>query len=392
MSGRVQEMLADFLRTEAGGAVLLLAAAVLALGLANSPLAGAYEALLTTPVAVRVGALEVAKPLLLWINDGLMAVFFVLVGLEVKREALEGELRGVERMVLPALAALGGMAGPALVYVAVNWGDPVALNGWAIPAATDIAFALGVLSLLGTRVPPAVKIFLLSLAIFDDLGAIVVIALFYSGDLSGPALAFAGLGAVVLAALNLAGVRRLAPYVLTGVFLWVSVLKSGVHATLAGVAVGLAIPMRAADGSSPLKEVEHALHRWVAYGILPLFGFANAGIGLGGAGLAHALHPVNLGIALGLVLGKPLGVAGTVWLAVRAGLVRLPRAMTPAVLWGIGVLCGMGFTMSLFIGSLAFEHAGEAFAADYRVGVVAGSLVAGAAGYLLLRRALPRPS
>jgi NhaA family Na+:H+ antiporter len=389
----------EFLRLEASGGILLLGAAVLAMVLNNSPLSPYYDALLQTPVEVRVGALRIDKPLLLWINDGLMAVFFLLVGLEVKREMLEGQLRGLQRIALPGTAALGGMLVPALVYFLLNRDDPLALDGWAIPTATDIAFALGVLALLGNRVPQALKLFLLTLAIFDDLGAIVIIALFYTGDLSVTSLALAGLGVAGLLALNLSGVRKPAAYVLVGLFVWVSVLKSGVHATLAGVALALAIPLRPAPGSdlSPLREMEHALHPWVAFGILPLFAFANSGVALAGLGLEALLHPVPLGIALGLFLGKQAGVLGFAWLAVRLGIARLPQGVGWLSLYGVSVLCGIGFTMSLFIGSLAFEMGGPHMESgdtlqvvNDRLGILTGSFLSAVVGYAVLRYALSR--
>jgi NhaA family Na+:H+ antiporter len=380
----------DFLRLESAGGLLLMGAALLAILANNSPLALLYDAFLETPVAIRVGALEIAKPLLLWINDGLMAIFFFLVGLEIKREALEGELASLEKAALPVVAAIGGMAAPALIYAAINAGDPVAMRGWAIPAATDIAFALGILALFGPRVPAALKIFLLALAIIDDLGAIVIIALFYAGDLSPPALALAGVGVAALVALNLRGVKAITPYALVGAFLWVCVLKSGVHATLAGVVAALAVPIRPGKGSdqSPLHALEHGLHPWVAYLILPLFAFANAGVSFSGLALADLAAPVPLGVALGLALGKPAGVIGAALLAVALGLARRPEGVGWAQLAGAGCLAGVGFTMSLFIGALAVD-APEALR-SVRLGVLSGSLASALAGAAILAVALPR--
>jgi NhaA family Na+:H+ antiporter len=377
--------LRQFLALEAAGGIVLGAAAGVALILANSPLLPFYRDFLDIPLAVQAGGLLLKKPLLLWINDGLMAVFFLLVGLEVKREILAGGLADRSKAVLPAIAALGGMAVPAAVYVAFTWGDPQSLRGWAIPTATDIAFALGVLSLAGSRVAPSLRLFLLAVAIIDDLGAIVIIALFYTAELSRTALALAGIGLAALAALNLAGVARRAPYLLTGAFLWVCVLKSGVHATLAGVAVGIAVPLSTPRGASPLLRLEHDLQPWVAYGVLPAFAFANAGVGLAGMTLATLLHPVELGIAFGLIIGKPVGVAGAIWAATRAGFATLPENAEWRQVCGLALLTGIGFTMSLFIGGLAFPA--EGYDVDIRIGVLLASLVAGTAGYLLLRTA-----
>src|SRR5262245_32502865 len=381
----------DFLRLEAAGGILLVAAALLALLWANSPWSAAYDALLDTPVSVRIGALSLDKPLLLWINDALMAVFFMMIGLEVKREFLQGELASLRQAALPCIAAVGGVVVPAAVYAMVNAGDAETMRGWAIPAATDIAFSLAVLALLGTRAPASLKIFLLALAIIDDLAAIVIIALFYTADLSILSLGLAAAGIAALVALNVAGVRRIAAYVLVGIFLWVCVLKSGVHATLAGVAIGLAIPLRGAAGGedSPLRQLEHALHPWVTYGILPVFAFANAGVALGGLSLAKLLHPVTLGAALGLMVGKQLGVFGFTWVALRLGVGRLPAGANLLQLYGVSLLTGIGFTMSLFIGSLAFETF------DYkdavRIGVLAGSLVCAVAGFCFIYAASAAP-
>ena len=382
--------LREFLKMESASGILLVAAAILAMVVNNSPLSGFYERLLNMPVEIRIGAVHIDKPLLLWINDGLMAIFFFLVGLEIKREVLEGELSNPAQVALPAFGAVGGMAVPALVYVALNRGDSLALNGWAIPAATDIAFALGVLSLLGKQVPAALKVFLLTLAILDDLGAILIIALFYSGDLSLASLAVAALALVVLFTLNRRGVVSLVPYALIGVVLWAAVLKSGVHATLAGVVLALFIPLRVSPESahSPLRRMEHELHPSVAFVILPVFAFANGGVDLSGTSMDMLLHPIPLGIALGLFLGKQLGVFGFAWLAIKLGLAQLPKGVTFVQVYAVAVLCGIGFTMSLFIASLAFEHARHSFVVDERIGILAGSLISALTGYLILRASL----
>lgn len=379
-----------FLQTESAGGILLMAAAALALALSNSPLGSAYGSLLDLRLSVQLGGYGLDKPLLLWINDGLMAVFFLLVGLEVKREVLEGELASREQIALPAVAAFGGFVLPALIYAAINRGDANALNGWAIPAATDIAFALGVLSLLGSRVPLSLKVFLSSLAIFDDVAAIVVIALFYSQDLSLPALAVAGTAIAGLLALNVCGVKSLTAYLLVGAVIWMCVLRSGVHATLTGILIAMAIPLDGERGRSPLRELEQALHPWVAFMILPVFAFANAGVSLTGISAATFLGGVPLGIALGLFAGKQAGVFGFAWLAIRLGWARLPEGSDWLMLYGVAVLTGIGFTMSLFIGSLAFEHGGFEFGAATRIGVLTGSLASALAGYSLLRFAFRR--
>jgi NhaA family Na+:H+ antiporter len=382
----------DFLRLESAGGILLVAAAIAAMLIDNSPLSGIYEKFLHLPVEIRFGPLYIAKPLLLWINDGLMAVFFLLVGLELKRELLEGELSQPSNIVLPAVGALGGMAAPALIYILFNWGDEIAIKGWAIPAATDIAFALGILTLLGKRVPTSLKIFLVSLAIFDDIGAIVIIALFYSSGLSTTALIIASAAITILFIINRRGVSEFAPYAFVGSILWIAVLKSGVHATLAGIVLAMFIPMKHRDNPdvSPLRTLEHDLHTGVAFVILPLFAFANAGINLSGVNLDYILHPVPVGIGVGLFVGKQLGVFGLCWLAIKLGIAKLPSGSGWMGLYGISLVCGVGFTMSLFIGSLAFEKLGE-IGFDERIGIVLGSLVSGIAGYFVLRKAFPYP-
>jgi NhaA family Na+:H+ antiporter len=373
----------DFLRLEASAGIILVIAAAVAMIWANSAASDLYAAILGAPVVVQVAALKIAKPLLLWINDGLMAIFFLLVALEIKREVLEGELSSVEQAALPAIAAAGGMLVPAAVYLFFTAGEPGLGRGWAIPTATDIAFAVGVLALLGSRAPPSLKIFLLALAIIDDLGAIVIIAVFYTDNLSLLSLGLAALGIAGLVALNLCRVSRAAPYVVVGVFLWVCVLKSGVHATLAGVAIGLAIPLRGQAGDdSPLRSLEHALHPWVTYAILPLFAFANAGVPLAGLSLAALLAPLPLGIAAGLFVGKQVGVFAATWLVVRLGFASLPPGAGWLQIYGVALLTGIGFTMSLFIGTLAFDTAAENIAV--RIGVLTGSLLSALAGYLVL--------
>lgn len=381
--------LREFIRLESASGILLLFAAVLAMVVANSPLAYWYDLLLQVTVAVQVGNLEISKPLLLWINDGLMAVFFFLIGLEIKREVMEGELSSFSQVILPAFGAVGGMLIPAAIYAWLNWGDSIALDGWAIPVATDIAFALGLLSVFGSRVPTALKVFLLTLAIFDDLAAIIIIAIFYSGDLSITAL-LAGTAALACAvAMNRFGVTRASSYVLIGVVLWIAVLKSGVHATLAGVLIALCVPMRDADGDSPVRSLEHDLHGPVAFAILPIFAFANAGLVLSGMSLADVIHPVTSGVALGLLVGKPIGILGFVGIATLLGLARLPDNINWWHLTGVSFACGIGFTMSLFIAGLAFEHgSGDYFAGD-RLGVLLGSIASAVVAYVVLRISLP---
>ena len=389
-TGAALGSLRDFLRLEASGGALLFFAAILALGLANSPLSGLYGALLQTPVAVQVGGLSIAKPLVLWINDGLMAVFFFLIGLEVKREILEGELSSPGQFILPGLGAVGGITVPAAIYSALNWGDPVAMSGWAVASATDIAFALAVLGLFGRRVPTALKVFLLTLAIFDDLAAIAIVAVFYAGDLSGATLLVAAGILACAAAANAMGVTRVSVYVLIGIALWVAVLKSGVHATLAGVLVAWCIPLKDASGASPLKRVEADLHKPVALAILPLFAFANAGLPLTGMGLGDLVHPVTLGVIGGLVLGNPLGVLLFTGLGVASGMAKLPAGVNWLQMLGVAFICGIGFTMSLFIAGLAFEHAGGAYYGVVRLGILVGSALSALLGATVLAVGLRR--
>ncbi len=394
VSRRALEAVQEFLRLESAGGLLLLAAAALGMIFANSPLAAIYHGALNTHLTVTLGGIGVDKPIALWINDGLMAVFFLLVGLELKREMLEGQFADRAQLILPLACAVGGMAVPMAIYAAFNHDSLLRMNGLPIPAATDIAFALGVLSLLGSRVPFALKMLLTAVAVLDDLGAIVIIALFYTHELSTVSLVIAGVALAILFALNRAGVTRLSPYLVLGVVLWLAVLKSGVHATLAGVALGMAIPLRGARdrGERPLEVVEHALHPWVAYLILPVFAFANAGVSLDGIALSTLLGPVPMGIALGLLLGKPIGVFGAAAVVVMFGMARKPEGLSWPALLGMAMLCGIGFTMSLFIGGLAFDSAGDELMVANRLGILGGSLAAAIVGFVFLRVCLPMPS
>jgi Na+:H+ antiporter, NhaA family len=375
-----------FVNGQTIGGVLLALAALLALILSNSPLQPLYETFLSARSEVHLAGnwLVLSKPTLVWINDLWMAVFFFLVGLEIKRELLEGELASRAQALLPAGAALGGMLVPALIYAAINAHDPVGLRGWGIPMATDIAFALGILMLLGSRVPASLKIFLTAVAIIDDLGAILVIAFFYTEDLSLTMLLGAGAGMLVLLALNRSRVTAIGPYVVVGLIIWVLVLKSGVHATLAGVITALAVPLSDGRGGSPLKTAEHALHPWVAYAILPVFAFANAGVSLAGVTVSTLTQAVPLGIVAGLVLGKTVGVFGASWLLMRFAGAKLPDQSTWLQFLGVCVLCGVGFTMSLFIGSLAFDGTDAVFGVQVKMGVLLGSLVSATLAVLLL--------
>ena len=382
------ERLRTFIASESAGGIILIVAAALALAIANSPLLPDYQKLLSTPVAFSAGSLvAIDKPLLLWINDGLMALFFFLIGLEVKREIVTGQLRSWKQASLPIIAAIGGMAIPAIVFVALNLGSPENLRGWAIPAATDIAFALGLLALLGSRVPVALKALLLAIAIIDDIGAIAIIAIFYTENMNLAALALALVPAVAMLLLNRAGVARTIPYFLFAALLWICVLKSGVHATLAGVVTALFVPIATGE-ERPLERLEHALHPWAAFLILPIFAFANAGVSFAGAGLDASLAPLSLGIAAGLVIGKQLGIFGACWLAVKAGWARLPEGVGFRHVYGLSCLAGIGFTMSLFIGNLAFADPQQIAAVKF--GVLGGSLVSAITGIVVLRFASPR--
>ncbi|CDH31295.1 Na+/H+ antiporter NhaA [Xenorhabdus bovienii] len=380
----------QFLKLEAAGGIILIIAAIVALVLANTPLQGIYHQFLNLPVAVQFAALEIKKPLLLWINDGLMAVFFLIVGLEVKRELMEGSLAGRDKAVFPAIAAVGGMIAPALVYLLFNGGDEIARQGWAIPAATDIAFALGVMALLGKRVPTALKVFLLALAIIDDLGVIIIIALFYTKTVSLTALGLAGAMIALLAWMNWRGIAKTSVYLMVGAVLWVCILKSGVHATLAGVIVGFMIPLRCQKGHSPSESLEHGLHPWVAYLILPLFAFANAGVSLQGVTLNGLTGMLPVGIALGLFIGKPLGIFLFSWISVKLGMAKLPEKIGLRQIFAVSVLCGIGFTMSIFISGLAFEGLNDAFSTYSRLGILIGSTAAAVIGYGLLNILLPK--
>lgn len=389
----VRSLFTRFFQLEAASGLLLIAAAVLALIINNSPLSYLYGGLLEVPVAVQVGALNIAKPLLLWINDGLMALFFLLIGLEVKCEVVDGHLSKPSQVILPATAAVGGMVVPALIYWFINRDNPAAVAGWAIPTATDIAFALGVLALLGKRVPVSLKLFLMTLAIIDDLGAIIVIALFYSGTLSSVSLLLAAACLLVLVAMNRLGVIKLGPYMIVGLILWVCVLKSGVHATLAGVALAFCIPLRTRNAeSSPLLALEHALQPWVAYAILPIFAFANAGVSLAGMTVDSFTHPVPMGITIGLLLGKTVGVFGLTWVAVKLRLAALPAGAGWGQILGVAILCGIGFTMSLFVGSLAFAPGSSEYAGMDRMGILTGSFFAAVIGYAVTAMASRKTS
>ena len=384
VSHRARVALVDFLKNEAAGGYVLMIAAALALIVANSPLAPTYFNALDAHFGFALAPVHLDESVLHWINDGLMALFFLLVGLEIKREVLDGQLSRPADVVLPGAAALGGVALPALIYLAFNAKHPESIAGWAIPSATDIAFALGVLALLGSRVPTSLKVFLTAIAIMDDLAAIMIIAVFYTEQLHLAALAGAGGVLVALIALNRLKVLSLWPYLLLGVVLWYFVLESGVHATLAGVALALTIPLRAGD-HSPLHALEHALHKPVAFVVTPLFGFANAGLSFAGIGLAALLDPVPLGVALGLFVGKQIGVFGVSAALVKLGWARLPRGASMMQLYGVAVLCGVGFTMSLFIGALAFSD--PLLIDETKIGVLAGSLASALFGMAILRLA-----
>ncbi|MCY9843163.1 Na+/H+ antiporter NhaA [Vibrio caribbeanicus] len=379
----MRDMIRDFLKMESASGILLVIAAAVAMLIANTTLYDAYQGFQNAYIL----GLSVSH----WINDGLMAIFFLLIGLEVKRELLEGALKSKETAVFPAIAAVGGMLLPAVVYLLFNYQDPQAIKGWAIPAATDIAFALGIMALLGKRVPVSLKVFLLALAIIDDLGVVVIIALFYTGELSTTALAVGFAMTAALFLLNAKQVTRLTPYVVVGAILWVAVLKSGVHATLAGVVIGFAIPLQGKKGGkSPLKHMEHALHPYVAFLILPVFAFANAGISLQGVSFEGLTSMLPLGIAMGLLIGKPLGIFSFSWLAVKSGVAKLPEGVNFIHIFAVSVLCGIGFTMSIFISSLAFGSGNAEFDTYARLGILMGSTTAAILGYILLSASLPK--
>ncbi|NRA70531.1 MAG: Na+/H+ antiporter NhaA [Gammaproteobacteria bacterium] len=376
----------EFIKKESSAGLVLIFVTFIALVLKNTGLSEFYDAFLNTPVEIRFGGLHIDKPLLLWINDGLMAVFFLLIGLEVKRELLEGHLSSISQVILPGVAAIGGMVVPAAVYLYFVGLDSTGTQGWAIPTATDIAFALGVLSLLGKRVPVSLKIFLMALAIIDDLGAIVIIALFYTAELSTLSITIAAAALSGLIVMNRLGVTRKAAYVLVGVVLWVSVLKSGVHATLAGVALAFTIPLTTkGSDKSMLKTMEHDLHYWVAFFILPLFAFVNAGVDFRNISADQILTPVPMGIAFGLFVGKQIGVFGFSFIAIKLGLAKLPDSSNYRQLYGVSVLTGIGFTMSLFVNSLAFTDPTQFMFAD-KLAILVGSCLSGLVGYAILYR------
>ena len=390
MKNSQETFLSNFLRLESASGIILILAAVLAIILANSPLQSYYALLINTPVEIKIGTLEIAKPLLLWINDGLMAVFFFMIGLELKREFIEGELSNKKNIILPGIAALGGMVVPALIYIYFNFDDDTALKGWAIPTATDIAFALGVLSLLGSKVPTSLKVFLTSLAIFDDVGAIIIIAIFYTSNISVTSLTIVLFCLPILFLINKRNPSSTSVYIMIGVVMWVAMLKSGVHATLVGIILAMFIPMRSKTDPnySPLKRMERDLHSLVAFFVLPVFAFANAGVNFTGVGTEQLFHGVPLGIALGLLIGKQVGVFGFCWLAIKLKLTQLPSDMSWMSLYGTAALCGIGFTMSLFIGSLSFEDTSVNQIFDERLGILIGSFASGVIGYLVLRKSL----
>ncbi len=379
-----------FVRKESAAGLALIAVSLLAIVLANTPFSHYYKLLINTPFTVALGDLTLSKPVLLWVNDGLMAVFFFLIGLELKRELVEGQLSSKANIILPGVAAIGGMLIPASIYLLFNYGNPNSVNGWAIPVATDIAFALGILSLFGTRVPIALKIFLTSLAIFDDIGAIIIIAIFYTKDISVLVLLIASLCIVILFLLNKKGIYYKSLYLFIGAIMWLSFLKSGVHATLAGIVMAMFIPLQLPKSTdiSPLKTLEHDLHAAVAFLIIPVFAFCNAGISISKIGVNELLDPVPLGIILGLFIGKPLGIFSLCWITIKLGFAKLPDKSNYLQLFGISVLCGVGFTMSLFISSLAFQETGVNLIFDNKLGIIIGSLLSGIVGFVILNKSL----
>lgn len=388
MSSKLSQMV----QHDATGGVLLIACAAVAMIFANSSLNTFYEAFLSLPVTVAFGDLAIDKPLLLWVNDGLMALFFLLVGLEIKREIFEGHLSSLSQIILPGLAAVAGIAVPAIIYAFINQGDLISIKGWAIPSATDIAFALGVFSLFGSRLPVTLKLFLLSVAIFDDIGAIVIIALFYSHDLSTTSLLIALTGLICLFLLNHFKVRSLSTYMLIGMIVWISVLKSGVHATLAGFVIAWFIPLKTLnEHNQPMApSLEHGLQPWVAFLILPLFAFANAGVSFAGVTIQTFLNPLTLGIAAGLFIGKQVGIFGICWIAIKCRLAKLPEGSTWLQLYSVSLLCGIGFTMSLFIGTLAFEAYGLQYQSNVKIGVLLGSIASAIIGATIMAYSQPK--
>ena len=379
-----------FFSHDASGGILLIISALAAMLIANSIYFPYYDGALTSQFSVLINGEGLSKPMILWINDGLMAIFFFLVGLELKREMLEGKLKNPADVILPGLAAVGGMVVPALIYLAFNWSTPANISGWAIPAATDIAFALGVLALIGARAPAPLKVFLLTLAILDDLGAIIIIALFYTSTLKVSFLLYALIPLAIMIWMNLRGQHRMAPMILLGVILWILVLKSGVHATLAGVITALCIPLTDKWGKSPLHSLEHALAPYVLYLIVPIFAFANAGVVLTGISLSDLFAPLPMGIAMGLILGKQIGVFGATYITVRMGFARLPQGVTWAHIYGLSCLAGIGFTMSLFIGGLSFSDA--EMMNQVRLGVLSGSIISAILGYVVLMATTSKPA
>lgn len=381
------QFLQDFIKKESAAGILLIIATILALLLENSFMSTFYTSFLHTPVEIRFGELQIAKPLLLWVNDGLMAIFFLLIGLEIKREVREGHLSSLSQITLPGIAAIGGMVVPALIFLAFNRGEDFSMNGWAIPTATDIAFALGILSLLGKRVPISLKVFLMALAIIDDLGAILIIAFFYTSELSTTSITIAAIALFILFIMNRMHVAIKSAYIVVGIILWVSVLKSGVHATLAGVALAFMIPLSSQDKEgndfSMAKEIESDLHSWVAFMILPLFAFVNAGVDLKGISIEEMAGPVPLGIMLGLFIGKQVGVFGFSWLAIKMGLASLPQGSNWTLMYGVSVLTGIGFTMSLFVDTLAYNDTQIYHYAD-KLAILLGSFLSATVGYLIL--------
>lgn len=379
------------IKHESFGGGLLVFAAIIAMLFANSSWSSGYKGFLELPVVMAMGDLEIAKPLILWVNDGLMALFFLLIGLEVKREILGGNLSSARQIVLPGIAAVAGILFPALIYVFFNASDPLALRGWAIPSATDIAFALGIFSVFGNRLPLSLKLFLLSVAIFDDIAAIIIIAIFYSTELSTLSLVIGLLGLAVLLLLNRFRVSIFAPYFIVGAIVWVAVLKSGVHATLAGFAIAWFIPLKihSKHGHPMLEELEHSLHPWIAFFVLPLFAFANAGIDLRDIGIDALFSPITLGIALGLFAGKQIGIFGVCWAAIKLKITEIPKGATWAQFYGVCLLCGIGFTMSLFIGTLAFEEQALSYQTNVKLGVLIGSFASAILAVLVLNASKP---
>lgn len=378
----------EFLKHDSAGGILLAVAAFFALVLANSPLYWLYQDFTEIPVTVAIGDFEISKPLLLWINDGLMAIFFMMVGLEIKREILDGQLSSIDQIVLPGIGAIAGIIAPALIYTYFNLQDPIAIDGWAIPSATDIAFALGIFTLFATKAPLSLKLFLLTVAIFDDIGAIIIIAVFYSDNVAPVSLGIAAVGLSILLLFNYLNIRFISAYMVVGTVIWAAVLKSGVHATLAGFLIAWFIPLKLPnrDGKPMLPTLEHALHPWVGFVILPIFAFGNAGVNIIDADADALFSPITLGIALGLFIGKQVGIFGACWLAIKCSVASMPKGASWTQLYGVSLLCGIGFTMSLFIGTLAFEKQGLEYQTSVKIGVLLGSLLSAVVGGILISR------